>query len=108
MRWKRVWDSGELARLHRRRSQVPVAVARPGHTYRVRVRHQDNTGRWSHWSEPVEFVAGAADVSVWQDNLVISEIMYHPPEPVGAAELARDQRQGRLRVHRAAECRRRP
>jgi len=29
----------------------------PQHTYRVRARYEDNTGRWSHWSEPVQFVA---------------------------------------------------
>lgn len=29
-------------------------ISSPGR-YRVRVRHQDQTGRWSHWSLPVEF-----------------------------------------------------
>ena len=56
-------------------------IAEPGITYRVRVQHEDSTGRTSHWSDPVEFVASAPSVDLWQDNLVISEIMYNPPQP---------------------------
>ena len=37
---------------------LPPGVTQPGHTYRVRVRMKDTAGRWSHWSAPVEFVAG--------------------------------------------------
>lgn len=81
------WDSGELTPFVAT-IQIPAAVVRPDHTYRVRVRHKDNTGRWSHWSPPVEFLAAAADLSVWQDNLVVSEVMYNPPEPAGADETA--------------------
>lgn len=36
---------------------LPPDVCRPGNTYRVRVRYKDNTGRWSRWSEPQQFVA---------------------------------------------------
>lgn len=36
---------------------IPYGVAQAGKTYRVRVRHQDNTGRWSHWSAPAQFTA---------------------------------------------------
>jgi hypothetical protein len=57
---------------------IPASAARPGETYRARVRHLDATGRASHWSEPVEFVTAVPDVAVYQDSLVISEIMYHP------------------------------
>jgi hypothetical protein len=32
-------------------------VCERGRTYRVRARYKDNTGRWSHWSAPVEFAA---------------------------------------------------
>lgn len=67
---------------------VPPAALRAGSTYRVRVKHQDNTGRWSHWSAPVEFTTSAPDISIYQQNLVISEIMYHPPGPETPAELA--------------------
>lgn len=56
----------------------PASAVNPGSVYRARVRHQDTTGRWSHWSEPLEFVAGIPDISVLQQNLVISEIMYNP------------------------------
>ena len=62
----------------------PADTAEPGITYRVRVQHEDSTGRTSHWSDPIEFVSGLPDVSIWQDNLVISEIMYNPPQPTGA------------------------
>jgi hypothetical protein len=36
---------------------IPYGIATPGRTYRVRVRHQDKTGRWSRWSEAVQFAA---------------------------------------------------
>ena len=37
--------------------RIPPTICAPARTYRARVRHKDVTGRWSHWSEPVEFVA---------------------------------------------------
>ena len=46
-------DSGET-----RFITLPAEVCRPGQTYRVRARYKDLTGRWSHWSNPVQFVAG--------------------------------------------------
>ena len=58
-------------------------IAEPGITYRVRVQHEDNTGRTSHWSNPIEFIPGIPDIASWKNNLVISEIMYNPPEPQG-------------------------
>lgn len=60
---------------------LPTTAARPGHTYRARVRHKDATGRWSRWSEPVPFTASAPDISHFVNSLVISEIMYHPAPP---------------------------
>ena len=36
--------------------RLPDDACPPGHTYRVRARYQDSTGRWSHWSAPVQFV----------------------------------------------------
>jgi hypothetical protein len=39
--------------------QVPSTKVKPGHCYRVRVRVKDVVGRWSHWSAPVQFLAGA-------------------------------------------------
>jgi len=57
---------------------LPTSALRSGKTYRARVRHFDDTGRSSHWSAPIEFIAGDPDVAPYRDGLVISEIMYHP------------------------------
>ncbi len=52
------WDSGPLPTLTRQIT-VPAATLQTGHTYRARVRHLDDGGRWSHWSAPLTFTAGA-------------------------------------------------
>lgn len=62
---------------------VPANGLAPGRTYRARVRHRDGLGRWSHWSAPAEFQAGAAVPGDLATHLVLSEIMYHPPAPGG-------------------------
>ncbi|MDB4354186.1 CotH kinase family protein, partial [Akkermansiaceae bacterium] len=59
----------------------PANVTEPGSTYRVRVQHEDSSGRTSHWSEAIEFVSGTPSVDLWKDNLVITEVMYNPPQP---------------------------
>jgi hypothetical protein len=51
------WESGELKQLDEE-VEIPPGIAKSGHSYRVRGRVKDSTGRWSHWSAPVEFVAG--------------------------------------------------
>ncbi len=79
-----VWESGVLTAFAPD-IVVPADVIDPDGTYRVRVRHQNQLGHWSHWSDPIEFMA-TADVSPYE-NLVISEIMYHPAS-VTAAEVA--------------------
>lgn len=58
----------------------PASDLLPGHTYRARVRHRNLAGHWSHWSAPLEFTAGAAVPGNLAADLVISEIMYNPPE----------------------------
>jgi hypothetical protein len=58
---------------------------RVGHTYRARVRHKDATGRWSYWSEPVQFVAGLPSTQVYDNSVVISEVNYNP-SPITPAE----------------------
>lgn len=83
--WTAVWESGELPTFNPT-IEMP-SVARVGETYRARVRHQDATGRWSNWSDPVEFVAGAPSIQPFLDGIVISKIMYHPLPP-SAEELA--------------------
>jgi hypothetical protein len=77
--WTTTWESGELDTFAAS-VDVPV-VARVGDTYRARVRHQDHTGRWSNWSDPVEFVVGEPSIQPFLDQLVISQIMYHPLPP---------------------------
>ncbi|MBI9018676.1 MAG: lamin tail domain-containing protein [Phycisphaerae bacterium] len=49
-----------------------------GKRYRVRCKMKDDSGRYSHWSDPIEFVIGPAAGSDLLDNLRVSELMYHP------------------------------
>ncbi len=77
--WTAIWESAELPSFD---ANVDVpAVTKVGKTYRARVRHEDNTGRWSSWSAPLEFVAGVPTIQPLLDSLVISKIMYHPLAP---------------------------
>ena len=62
---------------------IPASGLVAGRTYRARVRHQDDVGRWSHWSTPLEFQAGSPTTGNLATHLVISEIMYNPPAPEG-------------------------
>ncbi len=73
-----LWESGELL-VYDKEMTVPATVARPGHAYRVRVRYKDSTGRWSHWSGPVHFVAGEGTATPLTEGLRVTEVMYHPP-----------------------------
>jgi hypothetical protein len=50
-----LWESAELPDTSSP-IEIPAGIAKSGHTYRVRARMKDTTGRWSHWSRPVEFV----------------------------------------------------
>jgi hypothetical protein len=52
-----VWESVEITSFSNSITILASAVE-PGATYRVRCRMKDKTGRWSHWSDPVQFVAG--------------------------------------------------
>ncbi len=74
------WESPELTAFAES-IDPPVSAVRPGGTYRARVRMMDNTGRWSHWSEPVQFVAGEPNAGELTRGLVISEILYAPGPP---------------------------
>ncbi len=77
LEWKADWESGELS-VFSASKEIPTTAVRSGHTYRARVRHQDNTGRWSHWSAPLKFTVTLPDISALRQGLVISELMYHP------------------------------
>lgn len=83
LEWDAVWDSGVLSNWNERIT-IPPSYVQTNRLYRARVRHLDNTGRWSHWSEPLEFKVTAVDyLSILRQNLRFSEIMYHPL-PFGA------------------------
>ena len=74
-----IWESEELTEFNAEMA-IPAAVAQPGRSYRVRCRHKDTTGRWSHWSAPVQFAAGARSAGGVGSDLQITELMYNPPE----------------------------
>lgn len=78
------WTSDEISTIGNE-IRLPVDAAQPGLTLRARVRHKDANGRWSRWSEAIEFVCGRAETGADWENLVISEIMYHP-KPASADE----------------------
>jgi Lamin Tail Domain/CotH kinase protein len=80
-----VWESEELAEFSDS-IRIPASVVQPGRTYRVRCRMSDTTGRWSHWSVPVQFTAGDPVAAGILTELRITELMYNPPEaPDGRA-----------------------
>ncbi len=74
------WQSDEI-KTYSSDIKIPAAGVTPGHTYRVRGRMKNNTGRWSHWSSPVQFVAGEPLAASLLDNLRVTEVMYNPAAP---------------------------
>ena len=79
-----VYDSGQLTPFATALS-IPGTALKVGHTYRARVRHRDSTGRCGHWSAPIQFTCGTSNyIQTLKDNLMVSEVMYHPAPPVGA------------------------
>ena len=72
-----IWESGEITDFNDA-IRIPATTLRPGRTYRVRSRMKDNTGRWSHWSDPVQFVAGEPLSAYVRDYLRLTELMYNP------------------------------
>ncbi len=75
-----VWESGTVA--SQNDIAVPSAILRTGHTYRARVRHKDATGRFGHWSAPLQFTATISNyLQVLHDNLMVTEVMYKPAAP---------------------------
>ena len=76
------WESDEIKTYHSDIT-IPATAVTPGRTYRVRCRMKDNTGRWSHWSNPVQFVAGEPLAAGILADLRITEVMYNPPDLAG-------------------------
>jgi hypothetical protein len=74
-----VWESQEITHFSSD-IRIPASAVETGRTYRVRCRMRDTSGRWSHWSEPVQFEAGPPLSAGVLDNLRITEIMYNPSE----------------------------
>jgi len=60
---------------------IPASEVKVGRTYRVRCRMKDNSGRWSHWSVPQQFVTGEPIAAYTLNNLRITEVMYDPADP---------------------------
>ena len=72
------WRSDELASFEPRIT-IPADSVKIGQLYRVRVRMKDQAGRWSHWSDPLQFVAAApANWAQLRSDLLITEVMYNP------------------------------
>jgi len=74
------WESEELTDFAETIT-IPASEVREGRTYRVRCRMKDNTGRWSHWSQPVQFEAGEPLAAGILEDLRITEVMYNPADP---------------------------
>ncbi len=75
-----IWESEEIISPEATTITIPASDVEPGQTYRVRCRMKDNTGRWSHWSAPVQFVAGEMPTGSLLSDLRITELMYNPAE----------------------------
>ncbi|MDP8243181.1 MAG: lamin tail domain-containing protein [Candidatus Hinthialibacter antarcticus] len=75
-----VWESEELTAFQ---NQITVPADRivAGRTYRVRVKMKDSEGKWSHWSQPIQFKAQDAGANqIASDYLRVTEVMYNPPD----------------------------
>ncbi|MHC4950235.1 MAG: lamin tail domain-containing protein, partial [Planctomycetota bacterium] len=70
------WESDEITTFTST-IRIPADGVTPGDTYRVRCKMKDDTGRWSHWSDPIEFVAAEALGTDLRDHLRITEVMYN-------------------------------
>jgi len=75
-----VWESEEMTDFDSDIT-IPASEVKVGRTYRVRCRMKDNSGRWSHWSAPRQFVTGESIAAYTLNNLRITEVMYDPANP---------------------------
>jgi hypothetical protein len=75
------WESPVLTRFEDT-FRVPAYSLRVGGFHRARVRMMDQSGRWSHWSEPLEFTAAPPLSPLPEERyLRITEILYHSDSP---------------------------
>ena len=74
LEWDADWDTGPINDFEKT-TKIPTSVIRSDAIYRARVRHQDDTGRWSNWSDPIEFQPSLPDLTNYTESLIISEIM---------------------------------
>ena len=51
-----VWESDEITNDSNTTITIPASVVEPDHTYRVRCRMKDDSQRYSHWSDYIEFI----------------------------------------------------
>lgn len=75
-----VWESEEITAFQNQIT-IPSENLTAGKTYRVRAKMKDSTGRWSHWSTPIQFEAQSSPSQLTgSENLRITELMYNPSE----------------------------
>ena len=70
------WESGAIATFSPAIA-IPAERLKVGKTYRARVRMQDDAGRYSHWSAPVQFIAGIESGRLEAGDIQINEILAH-------------------------------
>ena len=78
-----IWESAEITNAGNTTITIPASVVRVGRTYRVRCRMKDNTDRWSHWSDPIQFTTTEALSAGILNYLRITEMMFNPPDGIG-------------------------
>ena len=74
--WTEIWSSGEIA-VFNNQITIPTSAVQPGHAYRVRVRMKDDTDRWGHWSNYVQFIPTVAETNQPGD-IIITEFLANP------------------------------
>ncbi|MCP4442580.1 MAG: hypothetical protein GY810_27040 [Aureispira sp.] len=65
---------------------IPKNTLKPNRDYRIRVRVQDTSGYYSHWSAPIEFSPSIA-LSNYGEGLVINELLFDAVDNLEFIEL---------------------